>query len=88
MGRDYKRGDSDATTCRGFMEHLTELSIQMDSLDLSGMDEMRDIRRALLKKMEGVSTCIESTSASSGQAAYLPRAPPVRLANRGKPSQA
>ena len=39
------------------MEHLTELFIEMDSLDLSGMDEMQDIRQALLQNMEDLSTC-------------------------------
>ena len=85
MERDYKMGYSDATACRGFLEQLTEHFLEMDSLDLSGMDEMQDIRRALLKKMH-LSTCwsvptmdlspepkVEkasaSTSASSGQAA-------------------
>ena len=52
MERYYKRGYSDATTCRGFQEQLTEHVLEMDSLDLSGMDEMQEIRRALQKKME------------------------------------
>ena len=41
MERDYKRGYSDATACRGFLEQLTEHFLEMESLDLSGMDEMQ-----------------------------------------------
>ena len=40
--------------CRVFAERLTELSIEMDNMDLDGM-KIRDARRRLLKKMEELS---------------------------------
>ena len=40
--------------CRIFAERLTELSIEMDYMDLDGM-KIRDTRRRLLKKMEELS---------------------------------
>ena len=72
MGRDYTRGDSDATASD---KHLTELWFETESLDLSGMPEMEDVLRALVKKLHGIFTkpkgdeASASTSTSSGQAA-------------------
>ena len=75
MGRDYTRGDSDATVGQGFLEHLTELWFTTESLDLSGMHEMEDVRRALVNNIQDLfpepkgEEASASTSASSGQAA-------------------
>ena len=52
MGRAYESGDSDATACQGFLDRLTELFIETESYDLSGIHELEDIRRALMNTME------------------------------------
>ena len=65
VGRDYKSGDSDATVCQGFLEHLTELWFTTESLDLSGMHEMEDVRRALVKKIQDLFTEQEHQQAAA-----------------------
>ena len=50
---------------QGFLEHLTERWFTTESLDLSGMHEMEDVRRALVKKIQDLITEQEHQQAAA-----------------------
>ena len=50
---------------QGFLEHLTEQWLTTEGLDLSGMHEMEDVRRALVKKIQDLITEQEHQQAAA-----------------------
>ena len=56
MKREFSEGFPDAVVNAMIVDRLTELSMELDSMDLRDMPEMRDIRRKLLDKMDSFCT--------------------------------